>query len=78
MTTKQPDRFEREVHTLQKKNLGRDFHAGEVVKLLRKEHEAVATMIKKNPLFGATANEWKQGYTRACQDILDQLNERGK
>ena len=80
--TKKPDRFERIVQKasfLESSEPYKDeawIPCSIVASLLRREHAWVEQMIVKNPLYGAQNTEWKQGYTQACQDMLDKLKER--
>lgn len=78
---KQPDRFERIVLMAMKANDKDGDHCiwltgPEVVKLLRKEHNAVVRMVKENKKAATTyavKDVYWVGYEEACNDILDQL-----
>lgn len=77
MKSHKPDRWEREIE-----KLPNDSECGlwksEVLGLLRKQHRWVQRTVKRLPLYTATATEFKEGYTMACNDILAKLKERAK
>jgi len=83
MTTKQPDRWERMI--IKQVNSGESydpfFHYDDVIKLLRKEHQAVVRIIQAMQANSWSFNEvdaYVNGYQRATYDLLSKLTERAK
>jgi len=54
---------------------GRMLCEREVARVLRAEHAWMRRIVTQLPLYGATATEFKAGYTQACQDILGKLTQ---
>ena len=85
MAPKKPDRFERIVDKIvQEADYKPDIYREDVVKLLRREHQAVVRMVLRefkvwattSPKRYASAPASRHERAKQCRDILDKLRRR--